>query len=331
MLLGTTLAGKTTLMQLMAGLERPTSGEIWFGGKNVTGVPVQKRNVVDGLPAVHQLPEFHGLREHRLAAARRRHAPTREIERARRQGRRAAAPDADAAAPAERALRRPAAAHRDRPRPGQGLRPHPARRAARQSRLQAARGTARRAAEALRRPRTASSSMPRPSRPRRCSSAATPRRCIEGRVTQFGPTARDLSPARRPDHRPGLLRSADQHRARSTKRGGEILHRRRRSAGRAGKAARSDSRRRLHDRHPAASHHAAAQRRRRRRRSRAACWSPSSPARKASSTSTSTARPGCRSRTASTPSRSARRRKLYVDVDQSFFFDADGRLVAGGD
>jgi glycerol transport system ATP-binding protein len=44
-LLGTTLAGKTTLMQLMAGLERPTSGEVWFYGKNVTGVPVQKRNV----------------------------------------------------------------------------------------------------------------------------------------------------------------------------------------------------------------------------------------------------------------------------------------------
>ena len=44
-LLGPTLAGKTTLMLLMAGLERPTSGEIWFRGKNVTGVPVQKRNV----------------------------------------------------------------------------------------------------------------------------------------------------------------------------------------------------------------------------------------------------------------------------------------------
>ena len=44
-LLGTTLAGKTTMMQLAAGLERPTSGEIWFKGKNVTGVPVQKRNV----------------------------------------------------------------------------------------------------------------------------------------------------------------------------------------------------------------------------------------------------------------------------------------------
>ncbi len=44
-LLGTTLAGKTTMMQLAAGLERPTSGEIWFGGRNVTGVAVQKRNV----------------------------------------------------------------------------------------------------------------------------------------------------------------------------------------------------------------------------------------------------------------------------------------------
>ena len=44
-LLGTTLAGKTTLMQLMAGLVPPSSGEIWFDGHNVTGVPVQKRNV----------------------------------------------------------------------------------------------------------------------------------------------------------------------------------------------------------------------------------------------------------------------------------------------
>jgi glycerol transport system ATP-binding protein len=44
-LLGTTLAGKTTLMQLMAGLHRPTTGEVWFRGKNVTGVKVQDRNV----------------------------------------------------------------------------------------------------------------------------------------------------------------------------------------------------------------------------------------------------------------------------------------------
>jgi glycerol transport system ATP-binding protein len=44
-LLGTTLAGKTTLMQLMAGIDKPTSGAVWFDGVDVTNVPVQKRNV----------------------------------------------------------------------------------------------------------------------------------------------------------------------------------------------------------------------------------------------------------------------------------------------
>jgi glycerol transport system ATP-binding protein len=44
-LLGTTLAGKTTLMQLMAGIQRPTSGTIRFRGKDVTGLAVQQRNV----------------------------------------------------------------------------------------------------------------------------------------------------------------------------------------------------------------------------------------------------------------------------------------------
>ncbi len=44
-LLGPTLAGKTTLMRLMAGLLRPTAGRIEAGGKDVTGVPVRRRRV----------------------------------------------------------------------------------------------------------------------------------------------------------------------------------------------------------------------------------------------------------------------------------------------
>ena len=44
-LLGPTLAGKTTLMRLMAGLLKPTAGEVWFDGRNVTAVPVRRRRV----------------------------------------------------------------------------------------------------------------------------------------------------------------------------------------------------------------------------------------------------------------------------------------------
>ena len=44
-LLGPTLSGKTSLMRLMAGLDQPTSGRVLWNGADVTGVPVQKRNV----------------------------------------------------------------------------------------------------------------------------------------------------------------------------------------------------------------------------------------------------------------------------------------------
>jgi glycerol transport system ATP-binding protein len=44
-LLGPTLSGKTSLMRLMAGLDKPTSGAILVNGTDVTGWPVQKRNV----------------------------------------------------------------------------------------------------------------------------------------------------------------------------------------------------------------------------------------------------------------------------------------------
>lgn len=44
-LLGPTLAGKTTLMRIMAGLDRPSSGRLLWNGKDVTGKRVQDRNV----------------------------------------------------------------------------------------------------------------------------------------------------------------------------------------------------------------------------------------------------------------------------------------------
>ena len=44
-LIGQTLAGKTTLMRLMAGLDQPSGGRILADGVDVTGLPVQKRGV----------------------------------------------------------------------------------------------------------------------------------------------------------------------------------------------------------------------------------------------------------------------------------------------
>ncbi len=57
-LLGTTLSGKTTLMRLMAGLEKPTTGEIWTNGTNVTGFAVQKRSVAMVYQSFINYPSF---------------------------------------------------------------------------------------------------------------------------------------------------------------------------------------------------------------------------------------------------------------------------------
>src|SRR3954468_9395575 len=44
-LLGQTLAGKTSLMRVMAGLDAPSRGRILVDGRDVTGWPVQRRSV----------------------------------------------------------------------------------------------------------------------------------------------------------------------------------------------------------------------------------------------------------------------------------------------
>ena len=44
-LLGPTLAGKTSIMRLLAGLDRPTTGRVLVDGKDVTGIDVRQRSV----------------------------------------------------------------------------------------------------------------------------------------------------------------------------------------------------------------------------------------------------------------------------------------------
>ncbi|WBU60011.1 ABC transporter ATP-binding protein [Paracoccus albus] len=44
-LLGPTLSGKTSLMRLMAGLDQPTEGKVFWEGEDVTGMRVQDRKV----------------------------------------------------------------------------------------------------------------------------------------------------------------------------------------------------------------------------------------------------------------------------------------------
>lgn len=44
-LLGATQAGKTTLMRIMAGLDKPSAGQVRVDGVDVTGMPVRERNV----------------------------------------------------------------------------------------------------------------------------------------------------------------------------------------------------------------------------------------------------------------------------------------------
>src|SRR5262249_2929997 len=44
-LLGPTLSGKPSIMRLLAGLDKPSSGRVLVDGKDVTGADVRKRSV----------------------------------------------------------------------------------------------------------------------------------------------------------------------------------------------------------------------------------------------------------------------------------------------
>src|SRR3954451_224441 len=44
-LLGPTLSGKTSIMRLLAGLDKPTTGRVLVDGNDVTGIDVRRRSV----------------------------------------------------------------------------------------------------------------------------------------------------------------------------------------------------------------------------------------------------------------------------------------------
>ena len=79
-LLGPTLAGKTSLMRLMAGLDAPNAGRVLVDGKGrdgVAGAAPQRRH---GLSAIHQLSVLERLRKHRVARSGSHGFPQAEIE-----------------------------------------------------------------------------------------------------------------------------------------------------------------------------------------------------------------------------------------------------------
>lgn len=79
-LLGPTLAGKTSLLRLMAGLDRPTGGRILANGVDVTGMPVQRRSVAMVYQQFINYPNL-SVYENIASALRIARVPTPEVER----------------------------------------------------------------------------------------------------------------------------------------------------------------------------------------------------------------------------------------------------------
>ncbi len=79
-LLGRTLAGKTTLIRLMAGLDRPSGGRMFMNGHDVTNMPVRRRNVAMVYQQFINYPSF-SVYENIAAPLRRAGLDKREIDR----------------------------------------------------------------------------------------------------------------------------------------------------------------------------------------------------------------------------------------------------------
>ena len=60
-LLGSTGAGKTTLIKILAGLEKITSGAVWMNGRDVTKVSPARAQRQPGAPVLRELPAHERL------------------------------------------------------------------------------------------------------------------------------------------------------------------------------------------------------------------------------------------------------------------------------
>jgi glycerol transport system ATP-binding protein len=78
-LLGPTLAGKTSLMRVMAGLDRPSSGKVLIDDRDMTDVPLQKRSVAMVYQQFINYPSF-TVYENIASPLRRQGLPKAEID-----------------------------------------------------------------------------------------------------------------------------------------------------------------------------------------------------------------------------------------------------------
>jgi len=79
-LLGPTLSGKTSIMRLLAGLDKPTTGRVLVDGKDVTGVDVRQRSVAMVYQQFINYPSF-SVYENIASPLRVQHKPRAEIDR----------------------------------------------------------------------------------------------------------------------------------------------------------------------------------------------------------------------------------------------------------
>ena len=127
-MLGPSGSGKTTCLRLIAGFDRPTSGEILLGRPVGRGDAALGARRQYGLPGLRPVPAHDRARERRLRAD----GPRRAQFHPPRQGRHDAGPGSTRRvrrSAHRRTLRRPAPAGRARPRLGPGTARPPARRA----------------------------------------------------------------------------------------------------------------------------------------------------------------------------------------------------------